>query len=715
MFGRRTTRPGGSTARWPGSGFEALERRSLMATVTWDGGAGDANWFTPQNWNGNILPTAGDDVVITNPGVVVRFSTAGMATVNRLTMSNAALGVLGGTLRVMQAAAGGGVLVAGGGSEVAIDGGLVEVQISATFDGSELVIRSGDLTSPATVIRNGFLDLYSDGTGDFFMRGTSYLTGDVSEDRVVTVQGVLALPATVYWASGDRINAGVITLNSSAAVNVTLRVLGTLVNQGTMNFNAGPGGARKYTGGLVNYSGLGGGVINISAGTTFGGPDASYTNIGGSITVAAGAALTIAAPNAVFTLESGTFAVNGTFTMAGNNGTFDYQGGTISGTPLVILGATLSLGFDANGPAHFQMRGGCTLHGIVKAGHTITVQGITALGARLDWQSGLINGGTITLTSIAVGSHALLVSELAPFNNQGTLSVLAGAGGNRTITGGLTNYGTISLGAGTTFAGDNVLYSFQPTGSVSGSGALILSTIGRILGGTMSGTGNLAVTETGRLFVAVSGTLATTRPVNNRGEIWVDGGTFNPTGGVLQLTNGLLTGGLWNLRGSAAITFPSAVRTIGAAASVGVIGPTATFNALTTLRRVDGELTIGAGRNLVLNPFGGAFTNNGTVRIEAGGTLTLGSASYVQTAAGTLDLDVAGLAAASFGRIVTTGAASLAGTLICNYVSGFVPASGNVFQFLTAGSRTGTFPLTYLPATPATVVQYLVNGARLTV
>jgi hypothetical protein len=49
------------------------------ATVTWDGGANDGLWGSPTNWDGNILPTSADDVVIGNGDVVTLSSGTGQA------------------------------------------------------------------------------------------------------------------------------------------------------------------------------------------------------------------------------------------------------------------------------------------------------------------------------------------------------------------------------------------------------------------------------------------------------------------------------------------------------------------------------------------------------------------------------------------------------------------------------------------------------------
>src|SRR5262245_12286561 len=43
--------------------LEALEERLAPAVSTWDGGGGDSNWTTAANWDGDVAPAAGDDLV----------------------------------------------------------------------------------------------------------------------------------------------------------------------------------------------------------------------------------------------------------------------------------------------------------------------------------------------------------------------------------------------------------------------------------------------------------------------------------------------------------------------------------------------------------------------------------------------------------------------------------------------------------------------------
>ncbi|MEM7809066.1 MAG: hypothetical protein AAF561_13235, partial [Planctomycetota bacterium] len=41
--------------------METLERRQLLATFIWDGGAGNGSWNDPMNWDPDMVPGPGDD------------------------------------------------------------------------------------------------------------------------------------------------------------------------------------------------------------------------------------------------------------------------------------------------------------------------------------------------------------------------------------------------------------------------------------------------------------------------------------------------------------------------------------------------------------------------------------------------------------------------------------------------------------------------------
>ncbi len=78
--------------------IEQLEDRLVLATVIWDGDAGDFSWHTPQNWDGDQLPVAGDDVIINTATEFVRHST-GTTNINSLT-TNQMFILTGGTLNI---------------------------------------------------------------------------------------------------------------------------------------------------------------------------------------------------------------------------------------------------------------------------------------------------------------------------------------------------------------------------------------------------------------------------------------------------------------------------------------------------------------------------------------------------------------------------------------------------------------------------------------
>src|SRR4051794_19862768 len=63
--------------------LERLEDRTLPATFHWVNAAG-GNWGTASNWDLNTVPTASDDVVISQTGITVTHS-SGAGAVNSLT------------------------------------------------------------------------------------------------------------------------------------------------------------------------------------------------------------------------------------------------------------------------------------------------------------------------------------------------------------------------------------------------------------------------------------------------------------------------------------------------------------------------------------------------------------------------------------------------------------------------------------------------------
>ncbi|HKB36124.1 MAG TPA: hypothetical protein VKD72_06700 [Gemmataceae bacterium] len=88
-------------------------------------------------------------------------------------------------------------------------------------------------------------------------------------------------------------------------------------------------------------------------------------------------------------------------------------------------------------------------------------------------------------------------------------------------------------------------------------------------------------------------------------------------------------------------------------------------------------------------------TNSGTIHVGGGpgvaGRLTI-NGNFTQTSTGALNVELGGLTAGSqFDQLVVSGSASLAGTLNVSRLNGFTPSTGDSFQAITFGSRSGTF------------------------
>jgi T5SS/PEP-CTERM-associated repeat protein len=88
------------------------------------------------------------------------------------------------------------------------------------------------------------------------------------------------------------------------------------------------------------------------------------------------------------------------------------------------------------------------------------------------------------------------------------------------------------------------------------------------------------------------------------------------------------------------------------------------------------------------------YTNDGGVSpgdsVRSAGTFRVG-ADYVQTAFGTLEIEVGGPGDGEYDRLVVDGTASLSGILRFDRIDGYVPELGASYEIVQAGAVTGTF------------------------
>jgi subtilase-type serine protease len=113
---------------------------------------------------------------------------------------------------------------------------------------------------------------------------------------------------------------------------------------------------------------------------------------------------------------------------------------------------------------------------------------------------------------------------------------------------------------------------------------------------------------------------------------------------------------------------------------------------------VQGAVYLAGGSTLTV---AGDLNNEGSVTLEAdgagGGIIHVGG-NFTQGSGASLMVQLGGApASGQFGRLIVTGTANLAGTLIVQ-LSSDAPAPGDVFAILTDAARSGDFDSENLPA-----------------
>ena len=149
----------------------------------------------------------------------------------------------------------------------------------------------------------------------------------------------------------------------------------------------------------------------------------------------------------VFTQSAGTLAyTSGTI----STGTFDYEGGTITGTPQLSL-ATLQIGPAATNAASFLFTSNGNLVGDLRVGQTVTLQNSFSATKTLTSATGFTNDGSILVTASGTASTALAVTSGTLTNGATGLIHFQAGTSSRLFTGDLVNNGTVTVDRTTTF------------------------------------------------------------------------------------------------------------------------------------------------------------------------------------------------------------------------------------------------------------------------
>jgi len=582
-------------SRWSWYGaVEALEPRLVLATVTWDGGAGTSVWNDAANWDTDVVPTIADDVVIPAGGsgaiTLSGDAEAGTLLSERAIVvdggrtleiavsaeMHADLALPGGTLR-------GGVLgfeagaLAFGSNPGTLDGvtvldeilpgfGRVRLEGSTRFPAVRMLGHGGQvLLAPGYTLHD---DIIIEGEGSRRIWLAEGGPGVVTLSTTASLVRAPGSTASVDVEQSDNatlINEGLIEVNGSGRFSIG--ALAAMVNEGTLRLGGGnldlyaisdfssPGFVEVHGGTLGLLSSFStddlgldrwtrtGGVVelrttleNQSNTLTLNGKTGSWRVVrggieGGTVAFADGAVLD-------YTVEGGNLidvGIAGEILLGGQADNVTIIGATRF-TALRLIGANSSVNF---GP-------GYVLHdNVIAEGAGVGTRRIK-LAYNAAGTFTVAESASIILAPGCGGGLEINRDKTVTFINHGVISAEA-AGQELRIPidiDSLTNTGTIRATAGRLFLGPN---AWTSDGLVAATDAELL------LGGDWSNTGDVVLTNT-QLELAASattaglglhrwtrsgGTITFTGTIDNTGDTL----TINASTGSWMLADGRFEGG----------------------------------------------------------------------------------------------------------------------------------------------------------------------------
>ena len=527
------------------------------------------------------------------------------------------------------------------------------------------------------------------------LRGTTTLLTDNFTNTTLWVQGSGSGNALLI-APDSFSNHGTIHLQTvSGTRRSDLTVTGTLHNaaSGRIEVERGTGGARDFTGGLQNE---------------------------GTLSVAADTALYMHGTDRTWNQLDGEVLADGRCTWA--DGDFHLLGGVITGD-FYLRDAMIDIHASATHSNRLFAAGACTLLNNRSPETTVHVEANAFYGhATLTTHTnGAKNLGTLLLRTLSGIRNSNLSAPGAGVTNGPTGLILseAGSGGARAFTGTLVNQGQVaSFDYRIDFEGGVMLDGgrFDGTVRIRNSQIEIVAappeptTLLLWTSNTLTSDNPTNVT----LLVQASGdgnaTLNWTSGWNNFGTLALDcasgtrTATVNSNGSTIENHDGgriefrLGTGGTRTINaplinhGVIRTERASTVSATGAQhknyGTMELVNATLTFGG-DSLTNQPAGLIMGAG---TLHVSGLSFVNAG--RIDPGlstGRITLtGAVRHTDTAQ--IDLEIGGLVAATdFDQLVTSGAATLDGTVNISLIEEFAPTEGDIFSIINYNSVTGAF------------------------
>lgn len=647
-----------------------------MAVRIWDGLTG--NWNVNTNWDGDTLPTTGDDIQVNLGGITTSF-TGGTGlttlTINSL-LSQAALALSGGSLSVENAftvnnalSLTGGTLTLNGNSQATsliLNGGtltgagnliLASTGVWSNGDMSgtgRTVVGLGSMLDISNVFTKG-LDRTIDNQGTINYTGGNLLFG-----RSASVAGTINNNG-IFNAIGDgdftRNQAASHAFNNTEVFNrsgtgetrfsgVTFDNTGTVnINQGALRLDAASNSSGEYaivSGATLNFSSN---THNLNLGTNFSGDGTVEVN-GATLNVNGDVNFNNLVINSGVIAGAGSLSVNGQATW--NAG--DMSG---SGTTVIASSATLDINnvFTKGLDRTIENRG------------IINYSGSNLLFGRSASVAGIINNfGTLNasgdgdFTRNQAASHAL--NNTGVFNRNGTGDTrFSGIAFNNIGTANI-NAGTLRLDGGGTSTGDFAIatdavldfggaHSLTTTSSISGDAVLFSGSGAKDIAGSYdvkqttisAGVANFNTSANSERLVLSDGTLAGTdnfvidgSPAStwSGGDMAGTGTTVVNFGSTLDISNVFTKGLDRTIENQGIINYSGSNLLFGRSASVaGTINNFGSFNAIG-----DGDFIRNQAANHTFNNTGNFF-RSGTGETRFSG-VTFDNSGFVRVFQGNL-------------------------------------------------------------------------------
>ena len=541
-----------------------------------------------------------------------------------------------------------GALEATGGGTLLISGSTVNNAGGTIFAGP-----SSTVTLDAATINGGNLS-----------SANGALIQALFTDRL---NGVTITSGTTYFLNnnntsltGDLTNQGTVVVGNSSATSGLL-VQGTVTNGGTINLSGG---------GTINLNNAGSGIAGVSGNETL----VNHDNLiqGQGTIQALGSFNNQATVNS--NVSGGTLAINSINNVT-NTGTLEATGGGtlyINSTTVNNAGGTIYAG-----PSSTVTFSAATING----GNLSSASGAMIQGLFTD----TLNGVTITsgTTYFLNNNNTSLTGDLT---NQGTVNVgNSSADSGLLVQGTVANNGTINLSGGGTI---NLNNAFSAIAGVSGNETLV-------------NHDNLIQGQGAIQFLASFQNQGTVNSNVSGGTLLIqdapttNSGTFQVGSGSSLVVNGSFTNAgtvnIGELHSSSASLFQMA----GANNFVQTNGTTTLWASGSTLGVASGQaVNIEGG---LLQGFGtiqGDLINAGTVHPGDGPGILTVSGNYTQNAGGILDIQIGGTTPGTdFSLLSVSGLAALnAGSILdVSLLNGFTPTNDETFVILTSGGLSGMF------------------------